>query len=455
MGSGLRGQTHCLYEGPVSVNPIWLKAVRNTIFSVTRVTDVARVLKGKFARDFVLTAGSNFSIALFGAVGGILAARILGSEGRGELAAAVVWAGIVQVVVSVGLPQALTYCVADDPAKIGLVLMATLVLLVVQSISALAIGQFALVALLARFQPAAVRSVQVYLFSVPFSLLTTYITTMAQGLKQFDLFNAPRVASSMVYAIALVSAPILGIHGARQVVLVLLGIQIAVALTSLVWFWVRIRPRGHFEWQFARELLRYGLKSYLGNLSWMANARLDQFVMSAFVELQALGYYAVAVSYATVLFPLSGAFAMIVFPNVVGSERSLALDKISRIFKLNLALSGASALVLGLLAPVLLPLLFGTEFYPSVGLARILLGGIVLLGCNYVLSDGLRGMGFPLLPSVAEALGFAVTVGGLLLLLPSLGILGAAWVSVFSYGMAFVVLSLAIRRSINLAKSIL
>ena len=437
------------------MNPIRLKRLRDTILCGAWVTKEIQGFAGKFARGFAATAVVNLGITLSAAIGGILLARLLGSRERGVLAAAVVWTGIVQVVASMGLPQALTYFVASDPSGVGSVFSAMLVILVVQSVAALMIAQSAVVELLARFQPAAVGAVRVYLFSVPFSLLITYVATMAQGLKRFDLFNAPRVASSLVYVMALVLAVILGLREAGEVATLLLVAQIMVAVAAFVWFWVQVRPRGHFEWQLVQKLLQYGLKSYVGNLSWMANARLDQFIMSALVDLEVLGHYAVAVSYATVLFPLSGAFAATMFPNVVGGERDVAVSNISGTLKLNVLLSAGGALVLGLLTPVLLPFLFGVEFCPSVAPARILLVGAVLLGCNYVLSDGLRGMGFPLLPSIAEVLGFATTIGGLILLLPPFGILGAAWTSVLSYGAAFAFLFIAVGRLLNSRRSAL
>src|SRR5437762_3877248 len=91
-------------------------------------------------RDLAGTAGANISIAVLSSVAGILAARLLGPEGRGELAAAIVWAGIIGVLASMGLPQALTYFTAQQPAAIGQIFVTTLAIWACQSALSLVVG---------------------------------------------------------------------------------------------------------------------------------------------------------------------------------------------------------------------------------------------------------------------------------------------------------------------------
>lgn len=423
-----------------------MKMPRNVVSLAQLIAQNVCTVRGKFAHDFLLTAASNFSIALFGAVGGILAARLLGPEGRGELAAAVVWAGILGGIAQLGLPQALTYVTSRESQAVGSIFFTTIILLLVQSVVILAIGWVVITGLLAQLQPSAINAVRVYLFSIPFSLLITYLSTISQGLKRFELFNAPRVASAVGYVVSLILASVLNLAGAKEVASLLLGAQAIVALATLGWFLEQIRPTGYFEWRHAHQLLSYGLSSHLGNLSWMANARLDQFLMSALIGLDELGYYAVAVSYAMVLFPLSGAFAMVTFPQVAGSEEHTARRTIWRALTWTLVVSGAGALVLALVCPAIMPLLFGPNYQSSIYPAVVLLGGTVFLGGNYVLSDGLRGLGAPLLVSVAEMFGVVITVSGLFILLPQFGIRGAAWVSLLSYAVVFLILLVQFKR---------
>lgn len=418
-----------------------------------------RVWRGRFARDVVLTAGGNFSVTVAGAVGGILAARLLGPAGRGELAAAIVWAGVLGTVAQLGMPQALIYHAARDSEATPTLLTTALGLLLAQSAAVILLGQLLVSLTLARWQPAVVPAVRLYLFSIPGALLGTYLCAIAQGLRRFHLASVVRTAMAATYILALVAAFAWRWQRAGDVVALFLALQAATALVLLLIF-LRFyvgRPcpsalsasHFRFDWARLRELLRYGLKAAWGDISWIANARLDQFVMSAFVSTSALGQYAVAVSYATTLFPLSGAFAMVLFPHVATGRPGQARRQIKRALTWNLTVSTAGAIGLALFSPWLLPWLFGMEFQAAVWPAVLLLGGTVILGSNYVLSDGLRGLGRPALPSAAQLVGVVVTVVALLLLLPVLGIMGAAVASVLSYGAALLYLGWGLRRVIK------
>ena len=137
----------------------------------------------------------------------------------------------------------------------------------------------------------------------------------------------------------------------------------------------------------------------------------------------------------------------VLFPKVASDAPQKAPERIRRTLRLNLGITGSGALILALACPFVLPLLFGAKFKPAVLPAIILLFGTVLLGCNYVISDGLRGLGRPLWPSIAEAIGVVVTLAGLMLFLRQFGIVGAAVVSVAAYMSVLFVLSLGLRNA--------
>ncbi len=431
-----------------------LEPLKAAIASSPIVSRLLGLLRRKSARDFFFTASSNLGITFLGAIGGILAARLLGAEGRGELAAAVVWAGILAGIVQLGLPQALTYVTAKDQQDVGQVFFTMLVLWILQSVGGVIIGWVATSMILVPSQPEAVWVVRLYLFSIPLALLSSYLSTIALGLKKYELFNTLRLLAGGGYFLALIVAVIFSLKEVRWVVSLVLVFQFIFAIVSFFRFVQVIRPVGSFSKSKINGLLAYGLKSYWGNLSWMANARLDQFVMSAFISLEDLGHYAVAVSYAIILFPLSSAFASVIFPHVAEekqTERSLYLIK--RVLGLNFIAAGIGAVSLALLSPLLIPLLFGKEFTPSVYPAIVLLAGTVLLGSSYVLSDGLRGLGLPMTVSKAELTGAVLSILGLVIVLPRFGISGAAWVSSISYLLVFLILMFQIYRRKRLVES--
>lgn len=91
------------------------------------------------------------------------------------------------------------------------------------------------------------------------------------------------------------------------------------------------------------------------------------------------------------------------------------------------------AVVLGLMAPFVLPALYGAQFDTAVGLAQILLVGLSVEGAAGVIDAYLYGTGRPGLNSIAMGAGVVLTVALDLLLVPRWGATGAAIASTVAY----------------------
>ena len=111
------------------------------------------------------------------------------------------------------------------------------------------------------------------------------------------------------------------------------------------------------------------------------------------------------------------------------------------------ACAAAAALVpLALVAPWLIPRVFGPGYAGVVPLLWILTPAGVFLACNQVTGDMLRGRKRPMVVARAQGLAAVFTVILLVALLPVVGVYGAAIASTVAYGVALVVMLLSLRR---------
>jgi O-antigen/teichoic acid export membrane protein len=111
------------------------------------------------------------------------------------------------------------------------------------------------------------------------------------------------------------------------------------------------------------------------------------------------------------------------------------------------AAAAAAALVpLDLVAPWLIPRVFGPGYASVVPLLWILTPAGVFLACNQVTGDMLRGRKRPQIVALAQGLAAIFTVILLVALLPVAGVYGAAIASAVAYGVALAVMLLALRR---------
>jgi O-antigen/teichoic acid export membrane protein len=191
----------------------------------------------------------------------------------------------------------------------------------------------------------------------------------------------------------------------------------------------------------AKRILKFGAKAHIGNISGLANNSLDQVLMAAMLPPATLGLYVVAVSAATVSQVFSQAVQMVSAPSITqresASERASALQSIFRRYWL---FSILITLVIAGLLPFVIPLVFGVGFKGSVLPAEILLVGSLFLGAQGVLGSGASALGNPWLVSKAQLWALIVTVILLYLLLPVIGIIGAAIASTVAYATQLIVI---------------
>jgi O-antigen/teichoic acid export membrane protein len=175
--------------------------------------------------------------------------------------------------------------------------------------------------------------------------------------------------------------------------------------------------------------------------------RLDQVLLTPLAGPKELGYYAVAVSVAEV--PLLGLLAVrdVIFSASTDREDP---DIVARATRATTLLAVPLCLVGILLAPLLLPPIFGAGFGPSVRMTQVLFLATIPSGISMVGSAGLLASGRPALASRAQLAAAAVTVVALFALVPPLGAIGAAYASLLAYLVAAALVSLGLTRVSNL-----
>ncbi len=411
---------------------------------VERLAGAVRWLAGD--RHVVLTMGTNLFVMACAIGPAILAARALGPAGRGELAAALVWSSLLGVIAQLGLPQALTFFSATRRIAAEELISDAVVASVVQGL-VVGAATMALLPWLTRDRPELVASLRVVVFLVPLVLVTTYAAAILQGAGRFVAWNAARLLSALAYPTALGLAIWSGTTSVPRILVYVVVASAASAIVVLLMFAkVAGRPLA-VRTTAIRDLLAYGLRAYWGNLAWMANTRLDQFVLSLTLPLASLGHYAVAASVSGSLQPVSSAFASVTFakvPGVAPAERRAFIR--GRALRAT-AVAGSIAAVTTMAAPWLIPFVFGQAFTASVIPARILLAGAVLLGLNYVLSDSLRALNKPATVAATETAGLVMTAALLALFVPRWGIVGAAVACLGAYSAIAAILMVHVRRA--------
>jgi stage V sporulation protein B len=197
---------------------------------------------------------------------------------------------------------------------------------------------------------------------------------------------------------------------------------------------------------FTRSALAFGLRGQAGNVLQFLNLRLDQLLVPALLNLSSAGVYLVAVRVSEVITQVSSSAAAFLFPEVSAQAEVRATQVTERTTRLTLLVVVAGALPLALLAEPILAVAFGPDFVSGAGTIRIMLLAMIPLSLVRLLAGDLKGRGRPGLVSLAALVAVGVTVAADFVLIPALGIDGAALASLVAYAVSASVLLAAYLR---------
>lgn len=378
-----------------------------------------------------LTA-ANVGAQILSMVGGLLIARTLGAAGRGQVSLVQVYDETSTNAFSLGTPSATGYLAKERADSEAQVLGAAL------TIASVSLPMTALFGWL----------VATFVFAeAPAGM--QLIVWLAVGLS--PLANSYPMACRMVLVARGQVRSLVPLQLAQMVfrvvaMLALIGLgaftPTSAAVSMIVTGWlaglvglamVRVRPARGGP---IREMLGFGVKTVPASLASMANTRLDQMLVAPLISATALGIYAVAVGATILPMSVGVALALSGFHTVRGSDGFAgATPLLRKATKVIVACGVANAVgILLLLEP-----LYGPEFSGSVVPALILMPGATATALFMVVGPVGNAIGAPALASWSQAAGLVVTVVGLPIVLPFLGVNGAALVSSTAYTARLVV----------------
>ncbi len=391
------------------------------------------------SRHYFSTVATNALILLFGIASGVLVARLLGPEGRGELAVITLWPLNLGLLGTLGFTQALTYFSAKHPGRTDTIWTSALVMAMLQSATLAAVGYFALPLILQAHPETTLSLAQFFLVYLPIGFASAYCQNLLQGALQLRYFNWLRLLTAGAYLFGVLVLFLLHRGSVWPVILTLLGSYVVGAAFGLLIIYRNIRPGWSWEPAVLQEMLRYGLHAYGGHVAQILHPQVVLLVMSVFLPTKAIGYYAVGYSMAaTLLIIPAGVGAVTLAQGARGSAKQ-ARQILHRSLRITLGLLIPAAVVLYFTAPLLLRIFFGPDFLPAVSATRILLLAIPLLAATQVLYEGLRALGHPQGAGYAGLAGVLVTLPLLWLLLPRYSYQGGAVAFAISCLVALVV----------------
>ena len=376
---------------------------------------------------------------------GIITARTLKPEGRGELAALILWPVFLANAMTLGLPSSLVYNLKREPEQKSQFVATALMLAFLLGGVAILLGVVMMPYWLAQYSQQTIWLAQVMMWHAPLCTLILVGRGAFEARGSFGNSNA-----------TFLFTPLLGLFG--LVVLMLTGTMtpFRAALTYtlngvpvLIWTLIRLWRDFQIAWlgwdgwrNSIRALLPYGIRSYGIDLLNALSLQIDQALVVAFLSAEAMGTYVVALSLSRMLQLFQQAVVMVLFPKVAARPAEEVIALTGRATRISTVLTSLAGLVVVLIGQWLLRFLYGAEFVAAANLLRLLTLEAVITSTTLVLAQAFMALGKPGTVTVLQGVGLALSVPLMLVLIPRFGLLGTGMALAISAAVRLILMML-------------
>jgi O-antigen/teichoic acid export membrane protein len=200
----------------------------------------------------------------------------------------------------------------------------------------------------------------------------------------------------------------------------------------------------HLRLAHFRDLLTYGLRSYVAKLSAATYFRLGTMILAFFAPAAEIGIFAAGSGLVTRILMVPTSIETALFSRVAADGEGRP-DTVSQAARVSAMVSGACLLALALLGRPIVALLLSPSFSRVVPLIWIMIPGVYARAATKVLMSYFMGTNRPGTCSWAIGLGMVVNIFALFALLPSYGLTGAAWAMTLGYFTSSAILVVSFR----------
>jgi O-antigen/teichoic acid export membrane protein len=389
----------------------------------------------RFAKVFLDTFMTNVATTLIGFISGVVLARVLGPEGRGELAlvvTSVTIMGLFQNICNGGNDILLG---ADNNRKQKLFLQSIIWILL---LAALIMSSIAVLPdrFIIQFLGSSSASLSImFIIYLVFFSADEGLKRLLSARQDFFYINRTNLAIPLIYMTLLIIFLFILGYGVFTV-LVFLALQHMLKVLAYTWrLFTKFKDEG-IGWiperSLTSESIRVGSRALLVGLPTILLLRVDIWILNYYETSAVVGIYQVAVSFSTMILVIAGILNSIVTAKAVsekgGEARALLISKLFFI------LSAVCYVPLLIFGEFIFVFLFGSEFRTSYFPAIYLWAAVIIWGFALPIGGHVVGKErYPMSAVIGMTLALGINITLNIILIPAFGAVGAAIASLIAY----------------------
>lgn len=396
---------------------------------------------GGFRRYFANTGwmffGQMFGLFLSFFIG-VWVVRYLGPENYGVLSYALAFAGIFSFIAGLGVDNILNRELVKFPEKRDELM-----------------GTAFRLKLIGGFIAFAITVISVFIINpstlIKFLVMVYSFTFIFQSLNIVSTFFQSRVEAKKNVRAQVLSSSLTSI---LKIIMILSGlgviwIMIAYTLDSVwsmsVLFVLYRRSKFKFRnWKFSKKLAKQIFSSswlmMLTTASVLVYMKIDQVIIRQLLDERAVGLYAAAVKLSEIWYLIPVVICISLFPAIINSRKTSLksyYNRLKKLFSLVFVLSVIIAIIVSVLARPIIYVLFGSNYAESVSVLRIYSWSIIGFFLGTVASYYLLAENYMKIYLFSSLFVAVLNIVLNILLIPKMGLNGAAIATVISYSFLF------------------
>lgn len=328
---------------------------------------------------------------------------------------------------SFGIPSALIYNAKKNPDEAGVLYRVALLIGLVFGTMAMIIGIIVLPYWLKSFSHDVVVFAQWSMILCPLIVVSQVNNAAFQFRGDYKTFNWLRYLIPLLTLAAIGILILTGHMNPYTTALAYLvpSVPLFIGMTVSLLRTYKVKLRDAYL-NFKR-LFTYGMGSYGNDLLGQFSYYIDQIIIAGLLRPADLGLYAVAVSLSRMVNFFSNSITVVLFPKASEMSKDEAVALTFKAFRISTTCTLLGALFLMLVAPFVIPLLYGKDFNTALTVFRLLLLEVTISGGTLILAQVFMALGKPKFVSILQGVGLILVIPLLFLLVPKFGLFEPAW----------------------------
>ena len=197
--------------------------------------------------------------------------------------------------------------------------------------------------------------------------------------------------------------------------------------------------RWYFDKKLARSLLKDSWPMILSGLVISVYMKIDQIMIKEMMNVEAVGFYSVAVKLTEIWLFITVAITSSIFPSIIKAKNisvDLYENRILNLYRVLFFISFVIAIFLSFFSEEIVMVLFGNSFYPSVQILVVYAWSNIFVFMNNASWKWYQIENLQKIAMVRLTLGALINVILNILFIKSYGLVGAAYATIISYSIA-------------------